>query len=211
MGLPGQFSVTFNSLEYIDLVLAPSAGTVIFGDIPAVRIEIENASPDLIVSNLDVLEVQAMDGEIINLSLDVSNIGNAKADNATVGIYLSTDGTITDQDQLLTTLNVGPTLAQKSSMTLAASSLIPDGLSQGNYFIGAIADPLNVIAEINESNNLSNADGAVYLHEITDGFQAKRIINNWIAFYNNEAPHTALDKRTPDAAYFTQAEIRKAA
>ena len=52
---------------------------------------------------------------------------------------------------------------------------------------------------------------AVYLHEITDGFQAKRIIDNWIEFYNHERPHTALDKRTPDTAYFTQAEIRKAA
>ena len=52
---------------------------------------------------------------------------------------------------------------------------------------------------------------AVYLHEITDGFQAKRIIDNWIEFYNSERPHTALDKRTPDIAYFGHAEIRKAA
>ena len=52
---------------------------------------------------------------------------------------------------------------------------------------------------------------AVYLHEINDGFQAKRIIDNWIGFYNSERPHTALDKRTPDTAYFGQAEILKAA
>ena len=52
---------------------------------------------------------------------------------------------------------------------------------------------------------------AVYLHEITDGFQAKRIIDTWIGFYNSERPHTALDKRTPDIAYFGQAETRKAA
>jgi len=52
---------------------------------------------------------------------------------------------------------------------------------------------------------------AVYLHEITNGFQAKRIIDGWIGFYNSERPHTALDKRTPDAAYFCQTEIRKAA
>jgi putative transposase len=51
---------------------------------------------------------------------------------------------------------------------------------------------------------------AVYLHEITDGFQAKRIIDDWIGFYNSERPHTVLDKRTPDIAYFTRAEIRKA-
>jgi putative transposase len=52
---------------------------------------------------------------------------------------------------------------------------------------------------------------AVYLHEITDGSQAKCIIDNWIGSHNSERPHTALDKRTPDTTSFTQAEIRKAA
>ena len=52
---------------------------------------------------------------------------------------------------------------------------------------------------------------AVYLHEITDGFQTKRIIDTWIRFYNSNRPHTALDKRTPDIAYFGQVEKRKAA
>ena len=52
---------------------------------------------------------------------------------------------------------------------------------------------------------------AVYLHEITDGFQAKRIIDTWIEFYNSERLHTALDKRTPDIAYFGKAEKRKTA
>ena len=52
---------------------------------------------------------------------------------------------------------------------------------------------------------------AVYLHEIADGFQAKRVIESWINFYNSERPNTALDKRTPDAVYFKQAETRKAA
>ena len=52
---------------------------------------------------------------------------------------------------------------------------------------------------------------AVYLHEIIDGFKAKRIIDNWIGFYNSERPNTALDKRIPDIAYFGQAETRKAA
>ena len=43
---------------------------------------------------------------------------------------------------------------------------------------------------------------AVYLHELQDGFQAKRIIDSWIGFYNAERPHTALEKQTPDDAYF---------
>jgi putative transposase len=52
---------------------------------------------------------------------------------------------------------------------------------------------------------------AVYLHEITDGFQAKRIIDNWIGFYNSERPHTALDKRSPDDVFFHLEKTQKAA
>ena len=52
---------------------------------------------------------------------------------------------------------------------------------------------------------------AVYLHELQDGFQAKRIIDNWMGFYNAERPHTALDKRPPDAAYFNSKAMKKAA
>jgi putative transposase len=52
---------------------------------------------------------------------------------------------------------------------------------------------------------------AIYLHEIIDGFQAKRIIDDWVGFYNSESPHTALDKRTPETAYSSQTEALKAA
>ena len=52
---------------------------------------------------------------------------------------------------------------------------------------------------------------AVYLHEITDGCQAKRIIYGWIGFYNPERHHTVLDKHLLDAAYFDKMKTRKAA
>jgi putative transposase len=42
---------------------------------------------------------------------------------------------------------------------------------------------------------------AVYLHELTDGFAAKRVIDEWIGFYNTERPHSSLDGRTPTEAY----------
>jgi putative transposase len=45
---------------------------------------------------------------------------------------------------------------------------------------------------------------AVYLHELTDGFVAQRIIDEWIGFYNTERPHSALDGRTPEEAYLTK-------
>ena len=42
---------------------------------------------------------------------------------------------------------------------------------------------------------------AVYLHEMGDGFAAKRVIGDWIDFYNTKRPHSALDGSTPDMAY----------
>ena len=42
---------------------------------------------------------------------------------------------------------------------------------------------------------------AIYLHEIADGFQARRLIRDWIGFYNAERPHSALGGRTPAEAY----------
>ena len=42
---------------------------------------------------------------------------------------------------------------------------------------------------------------AVYLHELSDGFVAERVIGAWIDFYNTERPHSALDGRTPAEAY----------
>ena len=42
---------------------------------------------------------------------------------------------------------------------------------------------------------------AVYLHELSDGFQAQRLISSWVAFYNAERPHSALAGFTPAEAY----------
>ena len=40
--------------------------------------------------------------------------------------------------------------------------------------------------------------------------QAKRIIDKWVGFHNSDRPHTALEKRTPGAAYFDETQIRTA-
>ena len=41
----------------------------------------------------------------------------------------------------------------------------------------------------------------VYLHELTDGFAAQRVIGTWMDFYNNIRPHSALGGATPVEAY----------
>ena len=42
---------------------------------------------------------------------------------------------------------------------------------------------------------------AVYLHELTDGFRAERVIGEWVDFYNTERPHSALAGATPAEAH----------
>jgi putative transposase len=48
---------------------------------------------------------------------------------------------------------------------------------------------------------------AVYLHELSDGFAAARVIGEWIGFYNTERPHSALDGATPAEAYSTRRPV----
>ncbi len=48
---------------------------------------------------------------------------------------------------------------------------------------------------------------AVYLHEMTDGFAAERVIGERIAFSNTERPHSALDGATPAEAYATKRPV----
>ncbi|WP_375550758.1 IS3 family transposase [Rhodophyticola porphyridii] len=52
---------------------------------------------------------------------------------------------------------------------------------------------------------------AVYLQDIADGFEAGRVVDSWIDFYNRQRPHSALGLRTPDEAYLERIELTKAA
>ena len=37
--------------------------------------------------------------------------------------------------------------------------------------------------------------------DLTDSFEVRRFIDEWIGFYNTEMPHLALDGKTPAEAY----------
>ena len=52
---------------------------------------------------------------------------------------------------------------------------------------------------------------AVYLEEIQDGFHARRVIGDWMTFYNTERPHSSLEHRTPREAYWHDREGKLAA
>jgi len=52
---------------------------------------------------------------------------------------------------------------------------------------------------------------AIYLEELTDGFQAQLVIRDWMMFYNTDRPHSALESRTPGEAYWAGRDEKMAA
>ena len=88
------------------------------------------------------------------MSYYVDNDGTGAAGASTSGIYLSTDSTITTSDTLLATDAVAA-IAAGSWSSESVSITIPGTLAAGTYYVGAIADYNNAIAESNETNNPS--------------------------------------------------------
>ena len=43
----------------------------------------------------------------------------------------------------------------------------------------------------------------VYLHAYETVTEVRAALTRYFAFYNQRRPHTALDRRTPDAVYFS--------
>ena len=48
---------------------------------------------------------------------------------------------------------------------------------------------------------------AVYLHEMTDGFVAGRVIGEWLEFYYTGRPHSSLYGQTPLEAYWRRRPV----
>ncbi|EHR68926.1 CARDB domain-containing protein,subtilase family protease [Burkholderiales bacterium JOSHI_001] len=95
----------------------------------------------------------AKNGAAISLTATLKNQGTAAAPASTVRWYLSSDATITTADRVLASLNT-TALAAAASRNLTVSAGIPLDVPAGTYYIGAIADPDNLVGESNDANNV---------------------------------------------------------
>lgn len=106
------------------------------------------ARPDLTMTAVS----GTLSGSKLTFNTTVKNIGTLAAGAFRVGLYLSTDPTITTGDILLgtrslTSLGINASSSGKNTITL------PKSLPKGTYYVGAIADYAGVVAESNEGNN----------------------------------------------------------
>ncbi|MDD5774105.1 MAG: CARDB domain-containing protein, partial [bacterium] len=92
-------------------------------------------------------------GTSISLNSTVKNQGVVNMSASYIGLYISTDSTITTSDTRLGTAYIA-SLAAGASRYSTTSVAISSTLAPGQYYIGAIADYSNVIKESDETNNV---------------------------------------------------------
>jgi M6 family metalloprotease-like protein len=115
-------------------------------------------SKDLTVVSVDAPS-SAMPNKSISVITQIKNQGNIAADSFKIKIYLSKDTVITTKDTYLGQVTVS-SLAGGATQTFTANVTLPKTLRMGTkYYVGAMADATNVIAESNESNNTGYDSG----------------------------------------------------
>lgn len=97
-------------------------------------------------------------GGVLDVYDTVSNPGYAAAGPFAIGVYRSTDSVVTIGDTLAAVRSL-PSLSAQTSVwdTNQASYSVsfPKSLAPGTYYLAAIADHLNAVTELNETNNTS--------------------------------------------------------
>ncbi|MBI4685387.1 MAG: hypothetical protein HY755_09325 [Nitrospirae bacterium] len=107
--------------------------------------------PDLTVSALTV-PTSAKIGATISITDTTKNIGAEDAGASTTKFYFSTNSAFDGNDTYLGSRDI-PTLIASTTNSGSTSVTIPAGTATGTYYIIAVADADNVIAELTETNN----------------------------------------------------------
>ncbi|MBU5611323.1 CARDB domain-containing protein [Geomonas azotofigens] len=109
-------------------------------------------NPVVLNNDLTVTAVSAtLSGGVLTYSVTVENNGNGNP-NVPASLYFSTDPTVTTADYLVTALYTS-VVPGGSSKTFNGSVTVPGTIPSGTFYLGALADPANIVSEDNENNN----------------------------------------------------------
>jgi subtilase family serine protease len=119
--------------------------------------------PDLVVSNMGFGPSDVMPGGTVQLQTTIRNEGDLSAGTFKLGLYLSTDEEISVDDLRIgqrTVFQLGIDFGSASS----APYTVPGSVVPGDYYVGAIADFQNSVAESEEANNWLKAPGRLRVY-----------------------------------------------
>lgn len=108
--------------------------------------------PDLVVGSVSFTPATTDTGTSIQVSETVLNLGDVDASAFRVGIYLSSDATISAADVRIGTRAIAA-LAVGESSQASAPCIVPVELAGGSWYVGALADDENVVGELDDANN----------------------------------------------------------
>lgn len=110
---------------------------------------------DLAVNSLDKSLRSFTAGSTYLAKLSVSNYGNSSSYYPKVGFYISSDSLLSSDDKLMTNSTYSVTIEEGSSYAAQTTITLPSTLTSGDYYLIYKADYQNLIAELNEDNNIS--------------------------------------------------------
>jgi alpha-tubulin suppressor-like RCC1 family protein len=113
-----------------------------------------STQPDLIVSALSTATTAILPGKILVLLTTVKNQGGGKAGTSITAFHLSKDATYGGGDDIVFPM-IRPvlTLEPGASLTVFTLLFVPPTTPLGAYYLCAMADSHNMIAESDETNN----------------------------------------------------------
>ncbi len=109
--------------------------------------------PDLTLTSLTAPRTATIGGEVF-LAAGIRNRGSVDASTFRVSFYLSEDPDITIDDTWFAACNYEAGLAAGRSESCSRPFPIPQRIVPGRYYLGAIADDLDRVAESRETNNV---------------------------------------------------------
>lgn len=122
-------------------------------NVASVSITVSPPGADLVIQQEQLYSSSTVAGNAVQLSCTVFNQGNTQASSSTAGFYLSTNQVFDAADVLLNTAMGGVLVANQGSSRYA-NPVIPASTAPGSYYVLFVADPLNAVIELNETNNV---------------------------------------------------------
>lgn len=111
--------------------------------------------PDLVVDSVTV-PASAARGDTVRVFVSVTNVGTGAAGSFRIGLYWSTDTSISIADQIWASCPISA-LSSGGRATCTGDITVPTSLTPGTYYVGGIVDDEDAVTESDETNNTASS------------------------------------------------------